>query len=496
MGKFSNFLLRNFYYFCGVETIKSYRTLFLFAQRAAPEEKTTKNKTINQKDLKTMSLIKLDIAKSGVAITEAMLAEAKAANTLLHTGEGAGNDFLGWVNLPSSIDAEQIAAIEAQAAKLRAKADVVICIGIGGSYLGAKAVIEAMSNSFEFLKKQHENPTVVFAGQNISEDYTRELLDATKDYSVAAIVISKSGTTTEPAIAFRLIKAELEQRYGKAEAAERIVAITDKARGALKTLATNEGYPTFVIPDDVGGRFSVLTPVGLLPLAVAGVDIKALVAGAQAMEKECGADVAIEQNLAAQYAIVRNEFYKAGKKIEILGSYEPKLLYVAEWWKQLYGESEGKDGLGIFPASVTLTADLHSMGQYIQEGERTLFETIISVANAKYDVKVESDEANLDGLNFLTGKRLSDINKMAELGVQLAHLDGGVPQMRIEIPAINEAALGELIYFFEKACGISGYILGVNPFNQPGVEAYKKNMFALLDKPGYEEESKAIKARL
>ena len=443
-----------------------------------------------------MSLIKLDIAKSGVAITEAMLAEAKAANTLLHTGEGAGNDFLGWVNLPSSIDAEQIAAIEAQAAKLRAKADVVICIGIGGSYLGAKAVIEAMSNSFEFLKKQHENPTVVFAGQNISEDYTRELLDATKDYSVAAIVISKSGTTTEPAIAFRLIKAELEQRYGKAEAAERIVAITDKARGALKTLATNEGYPTFVFPDDVGGRFSVLTPVGLLPLAVAGVDIKALVAGAQAMEKECGADVAIEQNLAAQYAIVRNEFYKAGKKIEILGSYEPKLLYVAEWWKQLYGESEGKDGLGIFPASVTLTADLHSMGQYIQEGERTLFETIISVANAKYDVKVESDEANLDGLNFLTGKRLSDINKMAELGVQLAHLDGGVPQMRIEIPAINEAALGELIYFFEKACGISGYILGVNPFNQPGVEAYKKNMFALLDKPGYEEESKAIKARL
>ena len=443
-----------------------------------------------------MSLIKLDIAKSGVAITEAMLAEAKAANTLLHTGEGAGNDFLGWVNLPSSIDAEQIAAIEAQAAKLRAKADVVICIGIGGSYLGAKAVIEAMSNSFEFLKKQHENPTVVFAGQNISEDYTRELLDATKDYSVAAIVISKSGTTTEPAIAFRLIKAELEQRYGKAEAAERIVAITDKARGALKTLATNEGYPTFVIPDDVGGRFSVLTPVGLLPLAVAGVDIKALVAGAQAMEKECGADVAIEQNLAAQYAIVRNELYKAGKKVEILGSYEPKLQYVAEWWKQLYGESEGKDGLGIFPASVTLTADLHSMGQYIQEGERTLFETIISVANAKYDVKVESDEANLDGLNFLTGKRLSDINKMAELGVQLAHLDGGVPQMRIEIPAINEAALGELIYFFEKACGISGYILGVNPFNQPGVEAYKKNMFALLDKPGYEEESKAIKARL
>ena len=443
-----------------------------------------------------MSLMKLETAKSGVVITEEMKAQAAAANKLLHTGEGAGNDFLGWVNLPSSIDANQIEAIEAQAAKLRAKADVVICIGIGGSYLGAKAVIEAMSNSFEFLKKQHDNPTVVFAGQNISEDYTHELLDAVKDYSVAAIVISKSGTTTEPAIAFRLIKAYLEERYGKADAAERIVAITDKARGALKTLATNEGYPTFVIPDDVGGRFSVLTPVGLLPLAVAGIDIKALVAGAQAMEAATGADVPVEENLAAQYAIVRNELYKAGKKVEILGSYEPKLLYVAEWWKQLYGESEGKDGLGIFPASVTLTADLHSMGQYIQEGERTLFETIISVAESKYEVKVESEEANLDGLNFLEGKRLSQINKMAELGVQLAHIDGGVPQLRIEIPAINETSIGALIYFFEKACGISGYILGVNPFNQPGVEAYKKNMFALLDKPGYEEESKAIKARL
>ena len=443
-----------------------------------------------------MSLMKLETAKSGVVITEEMKAQAAAANELLHTGKGAGNDFLGWVNLPSSIDANQIEAIESQAAKLRAKADVVICIGIGGSYLGAKAVIEAMSNSFEFLKKQHNNPTVVFAGQNISEDYTHELLDAVKDYSVAAIVISKSGTTTEPAIAFRLIKAYLEERYGKEDAAERIVAITDAARGALKTLSTNEGYPTFVIPDNVGGRFSVLTPVGLLPLAVAGIDIKALVAGAQAMETATGADVPVEENLAAQYAIVRNELYKAGKKVEILGSYEPKLLYVAEWWKQLYGESEGKDGLGIFPASVTLTADLHSMGQYIQEGERTLFETIISVAESKYEVKVESEEANLDGLNFLTGKRLSQINKMAELGVQLAHIDGGVPQLRIEIPAINETSIGALIYFFEKACGISGYILGVNPFNQPGVEAYKKNMFALLDKPGYEEESKAIKARL
>ena len=312
-----------------------------------------------------MSLIKLDIAKSGVTVDEGMMARAQQANALLHSGEGEGNDFLGWVNLPSSIDAEQIAAIEAQAAQLRAKAEVVICIGIGGSYLGAKAVIEAMNDSFEYLHRKHANPTVVFAGQNISEDYTYELLEAVKDYSIAAIVISKSGTTTEPAIAFRIIKAEIEKRYGKADAATRIVAVTDKARGALKTLATNEGYPTFVIPDDVGGRFSVLTPVGLLPLAVAGVDIKALVAGAVEMEKATAADVPVEENLSAIYAIARNALYESGKKTEILGSYEPKLQYVAEWWKQLYGESEGKDGKGIFPASVTLTADLHSMGHHI-----------------------------------------------------------------------------------------------------------------------------------
>ena len=443
-----------------------------------------------------MSSIKLDIAKSGVVITEQMKAQAQQANELLHSGKGAGSDFLGWVHLPSSIDDAQIAAIEAQAEKLRAKAEVVICIGIGGSYLGAKAVYEAMNNSFEYLRRKHENPTVLFAGQNISEDYTYELLDAVKDYSIAAIVISKSGTTTEPAIAFRIIKAEIEKRYGKEDAATRIVAVTDKARGALKTLATNEGYPTFVIPDDVGGRFSVLTPVGLLPLAVAGVDIKALVAGATAMEKATDASVPVDENISAQYAIVRNELYREGKKTEILGSYEPKLQYVGEWWKQLYGESEGKDGKGIFPASVTLTADLHSMGQYIQEGERTLFETIISVAESKHTVKVESDAENLDSLNYLAGKRISQINHMAELGVRLAHIDGGVPNIRVEIPTIDAESLGALIYFFEKACGISGYLLGVNPFNQPGVEAYKKNMFALLDKPGYEEESKRIKARL
>ena len=443
-----------------------------------------------------MELIKLDIRKAGVTPTAELYAQAAAANKMLHTGEGAGNDFLGWVNLPSSIDANELATIKAQAEKLRAKAEVVICIGIGGSYLGAKAVLDSLSNSFEYLKKTHENPTVIFAGQNISEDYTYEMLDALKDYSIATIVISKSGTTTEPAIAFRIIKEEIEKRYGKEEAKERIVTVTDKARGALKTLADNEGYPSYVIPDNVGGRFSVLTPVGLLPLAVGGVDIEALVAGATEMEKATAADVAIEENLAAQYAIVRNALYNDGRKIEILGSYEPKLQYINEWWKQLYGESEGKDGKGIFPASVTLTADLHSMGQYIQEGERTLFETIISVENPAHKVVIEADKDNLDGLNFLAGKRISEVNLMAELGVQLAHVDGDVPNIRISLPKIEARYIGALLYFFEKACGISGYMLGVNPFNQPGVEAYKKNMFALLDKPGYEEESKAITARL
>ena len=443
-----------------------------------------------------MKTLTLDIRKTGVALTDDMKAEAQAANALLHSGKGAGNDFLGWVHLPSSISDADLAAIEAAAAKLRSKADLIVCIGIGGSYLGAKAVLEAMSDPFKLLHKEQKNPTVVFAGQNISEDYIHALMEASKEHSIAAIVISKSGTTTEPAIAFRLIKAEIEKRYGKAEAAERIVAVTDKARGALKTLATNEGYPTFVIPDDVGGRFSVLTPVGLLPLAAAGVDIRALVRGAQEMEKATDEKVPFDENPSAIYAAVRNALYAGGKKIEILGSYEPQLQYVNEWWKQLYGESEGKQGKGIFPASVTLTADLHSMGQYIQEGERTLFETIISVGEPAHEVKIEADKENLDGLNFMAGKRISEVNRMAELGVQLAHVDGGVPNIRIGIPRIDAHTIGGLLYFFEKACGISGYILGVNPFDQPGVEAYKKNMFALLDKPGYEEASKAIKARL
>ncbi|HJC17070.1 MAG TPA: glucose-6-phosphate isomerase [Candidatus Alistipes stercorigallinarum] len=443
-----------------------------------------------------MNALKLDITKSGVTITPDMEKAALEANALLYSGKGAGNDFLGWVHLPSSISAADIEAIEAEAARLRAKADVVICIGIGGSYLGAKAVLEAMSDPFRLLHKAPQGPTLLFAGQNISEDYIHEMLEAVKEHSIAAIVISKSGTTTEPAIAFRIIKAEIERRYGKREAAERIVAVTDKARGALKTLATQEGYPTFIIPDDVGGRFSVLTPVGLLPLAVAGVNIGELVRGAREMEHATGEDVPFAENPSALYAVVRNELYRQGKRIEILGSYEPKLQYINEWWKQLYGESEGKDGKGLFPASVTLTADLHSMGQYIQQGERILLETIISVAKPAHEVRIESDAENLDGLNYLAGKRISEVNRMAELGVQMAHLDGGVPNLRVEIPAIDEHAIGGLLYFFEKACGISGYLLGVNPFDQPGVEDYKKNMFALLEKPGYEEATKAIKARL
>ncbi len=441
-------------------------------------------------------MMKLEISKSGLIINDQTKKSAEAANLLLTDKSGAGNDYLGWTTLPSSIDAEQIAAINEQAAKLKGKAEVIVCIGIGGSYLGAKAVIEAMSDSFKLLHKKQEEPIILFAGQNISEDYTCELLAALEEYSIAAIVISKSGTTTEPAIAFRIIKAEIEKRYGKEDAAERIVAVTDKARGALKTLATGEGYPTFVIPDDVGGRFSVLTPVGLLPLAAGGVDIAELVRGAQDMEKATSSDVAFDDNLAAIYAACRSMLYADGKKIEILASYEPKLQYIAEWWKQLYGESEGKDGKGIFPASVTLTADLHSMGQYIQDGERNLFETVLSVDKPQQAMTIEADADNLDGLNFLAGKSLTEVNHMAELGVTIAHVDGGVPNIRISIPEINAYYIGQLIYFFERACGISGYMLGVNPFDQPGVEAYKSNMFALLDKPGFEEQSKAIKARL
>ncbi len=447
-----------------------------------------------------MELIRIDTSKTSGTLKpgeiESLAGEALEANALLHSRKGAGNDFLGWVNLPWEITESTVAEINRVAAGLREKAEIIVVIGIGGSYLGAKAVLEAMTDSFALLRSKPATPVVVFAGQNISEDYIHELVTALEGLSFALISISKSGTTTEPAIAFRILKAEIEKRYGKEEAASRIVAITDSSRGALKKLATDEGYETFVIPDDVGGRYSVLTPVGLLPMAAAGLDIAAFVKGAQDMATATAEGVPFEQNPAAIYATVRNALYRKGFKIEILASYDPKLLYIAEWWKQLYGESEGKDGKGIFPASVTLTADLHSMGQYIQEGERTLFETVISVGKPKHTVKIEREETDLDGLNYIAGKRISEVNRMAEIGVAIAHIDGGVPNIRIELPEINEYYIGALLYFFEKGCGISGYMLGVNPFDQPGVEAYKKNMFALLNKPGFEKESEEIRKRL
>lgn len=421
---------------------------------------------------------------------------AKKCNQTLHDGTGLGNDFLGWLNLPSSITKAQLNEIQETANILRSKCEVVIVVGIGGSYLGARAVIEALSSSFDLLTGERENPIVLYAGQNIGEDYISELMTYLGNKSYGIINISKSGTTTEPALAFRILKRELENELGKEEAKTRIVAITDAAKGALHTLAKKEGYKMFVIPDNVGGRFSVLTPVGLLPIAVAGFDIKALVEGAAFMEKNTSPDVPFDKNLAEQYAVTRNELYNKGKKIEILANYNPKLHFFAEWWKQLYGESEGKDNKGIFNAAVDFTTDLHSMGQWIQEGERSIFETVISVENPKNTVLVPADEEDLDGLNFLTGKRVDFVNKMAELGTQLAHVDGGVPNIKVTIPELSEYFLGQLIYFFEKACGISGYILDVNPFNQPGVEAYKKNMFALLNKPGFEKEHQEIQKRL
>ena len=424
---------------------------------------------------------------------DALDSAAAAGLEKLEKGTGAGNDFLGWLHLPSSVDEALIADIENTARTLREECEYVVAIGIGGSYLGAKAVISALTDSFADLKPA-TGARVVFAGQNIGEDYTNELVALLKGKKFGIIVISKSGTTTEPAIAFRILKEMLEKQEGKDYAAKHIVAVTDAARGALRKLATEEGYATYVIPDNVGGRFSVLTPVGLLPIAVAGLDIRALLTGAKAMEEATAK--ACDCNLAYLYAKTRNALYKQGKKIEILVNYNPKLHFLAEWWKQLYGESEGKDNLGIFPAAVDNSTDLHSMGQWIQEGERSIFETVISVAKQQTEVVIPTDEANLDGLNYIAGKRIDEVNKMAELGTVLAHVDGGVPNIHITLPELSERCLGEIIYFFEKACGISGYILDVNPFNQPGVEAYKKNMFALLNKPGYEEESKAIQEKL
>ena len=421
------------------------------------------------------------------------IAKALDSFDTLEKENGAGNDFLGWKSLPTDTPEEIIKGCEDIRNDWNKKGiDLVVTIGIGGSYLGARCAIEALSHNF--LPKKGA-PEVVFAGNNLSEEYLAELIDLMKERNVACVVISKSGTTTEPAVAFRIVKSFIEEKYGQKEASERIVAITDAKKGALKTLSTQVGYRTFVVPDNVGGRFSVLTPVGLLPIALAGFDIRALLKGAADEKKALS--VKSEENDAIKYAAVRNLLHsKYGKAIEILVTYNPKFTYLAEWWRQLYGESEGKDGKGIFPASVTNTADLHSMGQFIQEGSRNMFETVINIEKSTREVKIGFDKDNLDQLNYLAGKNVEHCNAMAQLGVKVAHIDGGVPQLEVSIEKIDEYNLGAIFYFFEFACGISAYTLGVNPFNQPGVEAYKKNMFALLEKPGYEEQTREIRKRL
>ena len=445
-------------------------------------------------------MIKVDISQVQNFVSakdiKSLEPEVKEAILKLEKGTGAGNDFIGWTDLASKTDNSLLDAIEETARVLRENCEVVVVAGIGGSYLGSRAVIEALGNSLSQLIQDKKNPQILFAGHNISEDYLYELTEYLKTKKFGIINISKSGTTTETALAFRLLKKQCEDQRGKDVARKVIVAITDAKRGAARVCADKEGYRSFIIPDNVGGRFSVLTPVGLLPIAIAGYDIRQLIKGAADMEGQTTSGVKFEDNPAALYAAVRNALYRSGKKIEILVNFQPKLHYLSEWWKQLYGESEGKENKGIFPASVDFSTDLHSMGQWIQEGERTIFETVISVDKVQHSVLVPSDDENLDGLNFLAGKHVDEVNKMAELGTQLAHVDGGVPNIRITVPQLNEYWIGQLIYMFEKGCGISGYVLGVNPFNQPGVEAYKKNMFALLGKPGYEEESKKILSRI
>ena len=444
--------------------------------------------------------IRLDVTKAAQFLSadalKAFEPRVKAAQKALEEGTCPGNDFLGWLHLASSITPEHLADLKETARVLRENCDTIVVAGIGGSYLGARSVIEALSNSFEWLTNDGKNPVMLYAGNNIGEDYLYELTEYLKGRKFGIINISKSGTTTETALAFRLLRKQCEEQRGVEMARKVIVAVTDAVKGAARITANTEGYKSFIIPDNVGGRFSVLTPVGLLPIACAGFDIEALVKGAADMEKLTAPEVPFDQNPAEQYAAVRNALYETGKKIEILVNFQPKLHYMNEWWKQLYGESEGKDLKGIFPAAVDFTTDLHSMGQWIQQGERTVFETVISVENAEHKVLFPHDDENLDGLNFLEGKRVDEVNKMAELGTQLAHVDGGVPNMRVCVDRLDEYQLGQLIYFFERACGISGLLLEVNPFNQPGVEAYKKNMFALHGKPGYEAESEAIKARL
>jgi glucose-6-phosphate isomerase len=446
-----------------------------------------------------MNIIRLDTSNTSGAVTpEQVLAfESRITKGLeaLHNRSGAGSDFLGWLHLPTAITPAELTDIEDAAADLSARCDIIVVVGIGGSYLGTRAVVEALNNSFDPLRRSRTAPLILYAGHHLGEDYLYELSETLQGQQFGIINISKSGTTTEPALAFRILRQQLEAAAGREEARRRIIAVTDRARGALRSLADSEGYRTFVIPDDIGGRYSVLTPVGLLPIAAAGINIRQLVAGAASVEALTGPDTPFADNIAARYAAVRNALYAGGKKIEILANFHPKLHYIGEWWKQLYGESEGKDHKGIYPAAVDFTADLHSMGQWIQEGERTIFETVISVDRPTHTVTVPHDQADLDGLNYLAGRRVDEVNKMAELGTQIAHVDGGVPNIRISLPEVSPYHIGQLFYFFEIACGISGYTLGVNPFDQPGVEAYKTNMFALLNKPGYEAQSQAINAR-
>ena len=419
------------------------------------------------------------------------------AHDMLHNKTGLGNDFLGWVDLPNNYDKEEFARIKKAAEKIKSDSDVLVVIGIGGSYLGARAAIECLGHSFRnnLNKEERKTPEIYFAGNNISSTYLIDLLDVIKDKDVSLNVISKSGTTTEPAIAFRVLKEFLENKYGKDEAAKRIYATTDAKKGALKQVSDEEGYEIFVIPDDVGGRFSVLTPVGLLPIAVAGIDIDAIMTGANDARVDFN-NSNLEENDCYQYAVVRNILHKKGKDIELLVNYEPSLHYLSEWWKQLYGESEGKDQKGLFPASVDFSTDLHSMGQYVQDGKRILFETVLNVEKPRRVLNLKEEANDLDGLNYLSGKTLDFVNEKAFQGTLLAHTDGQVPNLLINIPTLDEYNFGYLVYFFEKACGISGYLLGVNPFNQPGVEAYKKNMFALLGKPGFEKEKEELEKRL
>ena len=445
--------------------------------------------------------VKFDYTNAKQFVSEEEIAMMKRtiedAKSVVLEGNGAGNDFLGWVNLPVDYDKEEFARIQKAAEKIQSDSEVLVVIGIGGSYLGARAAIEALGHSFFNVvdKSIRKAPEIYFAGNNISSTYIQHLIDVIGDRDFSVNVISKSGTTTEPAIAFRVFKKLLVEKYGKEEAAKRIYATTDKAKGALKNLATEEGYETFVVPDDVGGRFSVLTAVGLLPIAVSGADITKLMEGAASMREHC-LNAPFEENDSLLYAAVRNILNRRGKSIEILCNYEPALHYVSEWWKQLYGESEGKDGKGLFPASVDLTTDLHSMGQFIQDGSQNHFETVIAVEKSKCEIILEEEPVDLDGMNYLAGKTVDFVNQSAMNGTVLAHVDGGVPNLKVTMPQIDEYSLGQLFYMFEFACGVSGYTLGVNPFNQPGVESYKKNMFALLWKPGFEEEREKLLARL